>query len=69
MCLAKIFYIGKNDNIELVLLNTSTVDVSGEKITLTSILGDKNELRGFIGRIDFENSVVVIKDKDHAHSA
>lgn len=60
MCLAKI-YMRRNDDLELVLSNVATLDVSDGKITLTTILEEIKELQASIRILDFENAFVILE--------
>ena len=54
MCLAKVYVDARDgDALRLLMENVTRVLVDGEKIRVTSLLGDSEEVEGTIESIDF----------------
>ena len=58
MCLATVY---KESDNTVILRNTSRIDVDGEKLHLTDIMGDEREILGKILMVDLANSIVKIE--------
>lgn len=55
MCLATVY---KESDDSVIFRNVSRIDVDGEKLTLTDIMGDVREVQGHILMVDLANSIV-----------
>lgn len=60
MCLAKAFLEGKAER-ELVLEDVALIEVSGNRLRLSTIFGEKKEVEAVLKEVDFENSRVVLE--------
>ena len=61
MCLAKV-YLKEDDKKTLLLENVASVEISAEKITLTTIFWEKKEMQADIKKIDFANSNILLEE-------
>ena len=60
MCLAKI-YLKSDSQDELLLENVAAIEISGQKLTLSTILMETKEIEAKIKKIDFTNSRVILE--------
>ena len=60
MCLANA-YLKRNNKKELLLENVASIEVSGKKLVLTTILSETKELEANIKKIDFTSSKVLLE--------
>ena len=58
MCLATVY---RNDDESIIFSNTARIDVDGETIHLTDIMGDERNLKGRILAVDLAASTVCIQ--------
>lgn len=58
MCLATVYNINEPDSI--ILEFVSRIDVEGNKITLTDVMGDTRTVEGTIAMVDLTGGVVKI---------
>ena len=61
MCLAKV-YLKEDDKKTLLLENVASLEISAEKITLTTIFWEKTEMQADIKKIDFANSNILLEE-------
>ena len=63
MCLAKAYVNTSATELDgkLVMENVTRVEVDGNRVTLTSLLGDAEELQARVSSIDFVDSKVVLE--------
>ena len=61
MCLAKV-YLKEDDKKTLFLENVASVEISAEKITLTTIFWETKEMQADIRKIDFANSNILLEE-------
>ena len=68
MCLARAYVVASATDAEgkLVMENVTRVKVDGERVQLTSLLGDKEELQARITSIDFADSKVVLESASNS---
>ena len=60
MCLANA-YLKRNNKNELLLENVASIEISGKKLVLTTILSETKELEANIKKVDFANSNVLLE--------
>lgn len=60
MCLAKT-YLQQDGESELVLQDVALLEVDGGVLRLSTLFGEKREIRGAIKAIDFQNASVFIE--------
>ena len=60
MCLAKI-YLKNDSQDELLLENVAAIEISGQKLTLSTILMETKEIEAKIKKVDFANSKVILE--------
>lgn len=61
MCLAKA-YLKENNKDRLLLENVASIEISDEKLTLTTIFWETKEIAANIKKIDFANSNVHLEE-------
>jgi len=60
MCLANA-YLKKNNENKLLLENVASIDILGEKLTLTTIFRETKEVEASIKKVDFANSNILLE--------
>jgi len=60
MCLAKI-YLKSDSQDELLLENVAAIEISDQKLTLSTILMETKEIEAKIKKVDFANSKVILE--------
>ena len=60
MCLSTA-YINENTDDRIAARYVSSIDIDGDKIKLTDVIGAKTELTGSISYVDLTGGVVIIK--------
>jgi len=61
MCLAKA-YLKENNKNTLLLEDVASIEISDQKLTLTTIFWETKEIAANIKRIDFANSKVLLEE-------
>lgn len=61
MCLAKV-YLKEDSKDTLLLENVATVEVSPEKLNITTIFWEKKEMSANVRKIDFANSSIYLEE-------
>lgn len=63
MCLAKAYVRtdGAEADSDLLMENVTRVDVEGDKIRVTSLFGESEELSGHVSSIDFSEGRLVLQ--------
>mgnify|MGYP006295026533 CR=1 FL=1 len=60
MCLAKV-YLKRNNDSELVMDNVTKLYVSDGTINMTTVIGEKKEVRGTIREVDLKNANIILE--------
>lgn len=55
MCLATVY---KESDNTVIMQNAARIDVDGDTVTITDIIGDETKIKGRILMVDLANSVV-----------
>ena len=63
MCLAKA-YLKENNKNTLLLENVASIEISDQKLTLTTIFWETKEMEASIKKIDFANSNILLEEID-----
>jgi len=61
MCLAKA-YLKENNKNTLLLENVASIEISDQKLTLTTIFWETKEMAASIKKIDFANSSIFLEE-------
>ena len=61
MCLAKAYLKENNEN-TLLLENVASIEISDQKLTLTTIFWETKEMEASIKKIDFANSNIFLEE-------
>ena len=61
MCLAKV-YLKENSKDTLFLENVASVEISPEKLSITTIFWEKREMAANVKKIDFANSSIFLEE-------
>ncbi len=61
MCLAKA-YLKENNKNTLLLENVASIEISDQKLTLTTIFWETKEMEASIKKIDFANSNIFLEE-------
>ncbi len=60
MCLGKAFLV-KDARNEFLMDNIASLEVAGEKVTLTSLFRESRDIEARIRKIDFANSSILLE--------
>lgn len=61
MCLSNVYRNEANDE-QLLYRNIADVKVDGTKITLTDLMGIRNEIEGVIEKVDLMDNYIIVRD-------
>ena len=62
MCESSAFILGKNNQLEKIMVNVVTVDPSDGKVYLTDLLGEQKIVDGFIKEIRLMDHKIILEE-------
>ena len=61
MCLSTVFTEAKNS--EPLIKNVAMVEIQGDEIIFTDILGRKTAVKGFVSAVDLMENTITVREK------